>query len=90
MVKNVGLDDHIFMLFFGYWYSGDTPLTHAARQGHTAVAKYLVDHGADPSIPSGLGTTALHHSAGIGIRSPHFRWAKFYNFTPYARLRYCK
>ncbi|XP_057763640.1 uncharacterized protein LOC130984956 [Salvia miltiorrhiza] len=45
---------------------GDTPLTHAARQGHTALAKYLVDHGADPSIPSGLGTTALHHSAGTG------------------------
>ncbi|XP_047948377.1 uncharacterized protein LOC125194283 [Salvia hispanica] len=45
---------------------GDTPLTHAARQGHTALAKYLVDHGADPSIPSALGTTALHHSAGTG------------------------
>ncbi|XP_057763644.1 uncharacterized protein LOC130984959 isoform X2 [Salvia miltiorrhiza] len=45
---------------------GDTPLTHAARQGHTALTKYLVDHAADPSIPSGLGTTALHHSAGRG------------------------
>ncbi|KAG8391038.1 hypothetical protein BUALT_Bualt01G0146400 [Buddleja alternifolia] len=44
---------------------GETPLTHAARQGHTATAKYLVDCGADPSIPSELGTTALHHSAGI-------------------------
>ncbi|KAK6140445.1 hypothetical protein DH2020_025829 [Rehmannia glutinosa] len=45
---------------------GETPLTHAARQGHTATAKYLVNCGADPSIPSELGTTALHHSAGIG------------------------
>ncbi|KAH6771572.1 ankyrin repeat family protein [Perilla frutescens var. frutescens] len=45
---------------------GETPLAHASRQGHTALSKYLVDHGADPSIPSGLGATALHHSAGIG------------------------
>ncbi|PIN26606.1 26S proteasome regulatory complex, subunit PSMD10 [Handroanthus impetiginosus] len=45
---------------------GDTPLTHAARQRHTATAKYLIDCGADPSIPSELGTTALHHAAGIG------------------------
>ncbi|KAH6771571.1 ankyrin repeat family protein, partial [Perilla frutescens var. frutescens] len=45
---------------------GETPLAHAARQGHTALAKYLVDHGADPSIPSGVGATALHYSAGIG------------------------
>lgn len=45
---------------------GETPLTHAARQGHTSTAKYLIDHGANPSIPSELGTTALHYSAGIG------------------------
>ncbi|KAL8528078.1 hypothetical protein ACS0TY_005771 [Phlomoides rotata] len=45
---------------------GETPLTHAARQGHTATAKYLVDQGAYPSIPSGLGATPLHYSAGIG------------------------
>lgn len=46
--------------------SGETPLTHAARQGHTATAKYLVDQGAHPSIPSGLGATPLHYSAGEG------------------------
>lgn len=45
---------------------GETPLIHAARQGHTATAKYLVKCGADPSIPSELGAAALHHSAGIG------------------------
>ncbi|RVW95979.1 Histone-lysine N-methyltransferase EHMT2 [Vitis vinifera] len=44
----------------------ETPLLHAARQGHTVTAKYLLDHGADPAIPSDLGATALHHSAGIG------------------------
>lgn len=47
-------------------YAGETPLIHAARKGHTGTAKFLVDHGADPSIASNLGATALHHSAGIG------------------------
>ncbi|KAL3814700.1 hypothetical protein ACJIZ3_015968 [Penstemon smallii] len=45
---------------------GDTPLIHAAREGHTATAKYLINSGADPSISSETGNTALHHSAGIG------------------------
>ncbi|XP_039067278.1 ankyrin-1-like isoform X2 [Hibiscus syriacus] len=45
---------------------GETPLLHAARQGHTLTAKYLLERGANPSIPSDLGATALHHSAGIG------------------------
>ncbi|KAJ1413877.1 Tetratricopeptide-like helical domain superfamily [Sesbania bispinosa] len=45
---------------------GETALIHAARQGHTATAKFLIDHGADPTIASNLGATALHHSAGIG------------------------
>lgn len=46
--------------------TGETPLIHAARQGHTDTAKFLIEHGADPSIASNLGATALHHSAGIG------------------------
>ncbi|CAI8615571.1 unnamed protein product [Vicia faba] len=45
---------------------GETALIHAARQEHTATAKYLIDRGADPTIASNLGATALHHSAGIG------------------------
>ncbi|GMN25542.1 hypothetical protein TIFTF001_000982 [Ficus carica] len=44
----------------------ETPLIHAARQGHTDTAKFLIEHGAVPSIASNLGATALHHSAGIG------------------------
>ncbi|XVF06340.1 hypothetical protein REPUB_Repub06bG0039400 [Reevesia pubescens] len=46
---------------------GETLLRHAARQGHTLTAKYLLDHGANPAIPSDLGATALHHAAGIGV-----------------------
>ncbi|KAG9151807.1 hypothetical protein Leryth_002082 [Lithospermum erythrorhizon] len=45
---------------------GETPVLHAARQGHTATAMYLVKQGADPTIASELGATALHHAAGIG------------------------
>ncbi|KAA8544896.1 hypothetical protein F0562_019709 [Nyssa sinensis] len=45
---------------------GETPLIHAARQRHTATAKYLIECGANPAVPSELGATALHHSAGIG------------------------
>jgi len=52
-----------------YCFLGETALIHAARQGHTATAKYLIDHGADPTIASNLGATALHHSAGIGMHS---------------------
>ena len=51
---------------------GETPLIHAARQGHLHTVKYLLDHGADPSVASSLGATALHHAAGIGkMRPPH-------------------
>lgn len=49
-----------------YCFLGETALIHAARQGHTDTAKYLIDHGANPAIASNLGATALHHSAGIG------------------------
>ncbi|XP_041017619.1 26S proteasome non-ATPase regulatory subunit 10 isoform X2 [Juglans microcarpa x Juglans regia] len=45
---------------------GETPLIHAVRQGHTSTAKYLLECGANPAIPTDLGATALHHSAGIG------------------------
>ncbi|KAJ0232133.1 Ankyrin repeat-containing domain-containing protein [Hirschfeldia incana] len=46
--------------------AGDTPLVHAARQRQIEMAKYLIDHGADPNIASELGATALHHAAGTG------------------------
>ncbi|CAN0892816.1 ANK1 [Linum grandiflorum] len=45
---------------------GETPLLHAARQGHTDTVKYLLEHGANPCIPSDMGVTALHHCAGEG------------------------
>lgn len=47
--------------------AGETPLIHSSRQGHYLTAKYLLEHGADPSASSDLGATALHHAAGIGL-----------------------
>ncbi|GKE22439.1 ankyrin repeat family protein [Tanacetum coccineum] len=44
----------------------ETPLIHAARQGPTSTAKYLLEHGANLASLSELGATALHHVAGIG------------------------
>ncbi|XP_044482126.1 ankyrin-1-like [Mangifera indica] len=48
---------------------GETPILHAARQGHTETVKYLFEHGANPSIPSNLGAMTLRHSAGIACGS---------------------
>lgn len=68
---------HFFLSFFFISNSlnclfliGETPLIHAARQGHTETSKYLIERGANLSIPSDLGATALHHSAGIGESQP--------------------
>jgi ankyrin repeat protein len=39
---------------------GETPLLVACRAGHTAVAKFLLYSGSDPSICATTGATALH------------------------------
>lgn len=62
---------YLMIIDIAYFFSGETALIHATRQGHTATAKYLIDHGADPTVASNLGATVLHHSAGIGLFSPH-------------------
>ncbi|WVZ95666.1 hypothetical protein U9M48_041400 [Paspalum notatum var. saurae] len=49
-----------------FLHPGETPLIHATRQGHLHTAEYLLDRGADPSVATNLGATALHHAAGIG------------------------
>lgn len=49
-------------------FIGETPLLHAARQGHITTVKYLIECGANANIPSELGATALHHAAGIGVQ----------------------
>lgn len=66
-----GTDMHIFLSCCSpcrnLYLTGDTPLIHAARLGYTDTAKLLLEYGANPSIASDLGATALHHSAGLGV-----------------------
>lgn len=52
------------------YHTGDTPLIHAARQGHFSTAELLLERGADAfATPSEHQPTALHHAAGTGLIS---------------------
>jgi len=45
--------------------TGQTPFLRAALSGDTVVMRFLMDHGADPNIPTLGGTTALMAAAGV-------------------------
>jgi len=44
---------------------GTTPLVIAAINGHFDLAKYLLDHGANPNLPSHSGMTALYAALNV-------------------------
>lgn len=46
-------------------FTGETPFIRAALSGDVAVMKLLLSHGADPSIATTGGTTALMAAAGV-------------------------
>jgi len=46
-------------------FTGMTPFLYAARAGDVTVMRLLLEHGADPHIPTFAGTTALMAAAGI-------------------------
>jgi uncharacterized protein len=46
-------------------FVGMTPFLYAARSGDITVMKLLLDHGANPKIPTFGGTTALMAAAGM-------------------------
>ena len=46
-------------------FTGMTPFLYAARAGDVTVMKLLLQHGADPNIPTFSGTTPLMAAAGI-------------------------
>jgi uncharacterized protein len=46
-------------------FTGQTPFLRAALSGDVTVMRLLLDHGADPSIPTFNGTTPLMAAAGI-------------------------
>jgi uncharacterized protein len=49
-----------------FWEAGATAFVRAAQSSDTALLKLLLEHGADPKIPTDLGDSALTASAGIG------------------------
>lgn len=46
-------------------FTGQTPFLRAAFSGDTTVMRLLVEHGADPNIPTFAGTTPLMAAAGV-------------------------
>ena len=55
-------------IFTMQWFfeDGATPFVRAAQSSDTVLMKLLLDHGADPKIPTANGDTALTAAAGIG------------------------
>jgi ankyrin repeat protein len=52
---------------------GSTPIVIAAANGHYTVAKYLLDHGANPNLGNVDGVTALY--ATVNMRYAPVSWA---------------
>lgn len=46
-------------------FTGQTPFLRAALSGDVTVMRLLLDHGADPNIPTFAGSTALMAAAGV-------------------------
>jgi ankyrin repeat protein len=55
-------------IFTMQWFfeAGATPFVRAAQSGDVALMKLLLNHAADPKIPTDFGDTALSAAAGIG------------------------
>jgi uncharacterized protein len=64
-IKDDTLSRTIFTMQW-FFESGATAFVRAAQSGDTALLKLLLDHGADPRIPTDYGDTALTAAAGIG------------------------
>ena len=47
-------------------FTGQTPFLRAAFSGDTTVMRLLLEHGADPNIPTNSNTTALMAASGVG------------------------
>jgi ankyrin repeat protein len=46
-------------------FTGQTPFVRAALSGDITVMRLLLEHGADPNIPTDSGTTALMAASGV-------------------------
>ena len=62
-------------------FTGQTPFLRAALSGDTAAMRLLLQHGADPNLPTLAGTTPLMAAAGV-----NWAVAQTYTESPQARL----
>ncbi len=55
-------------IFTMQWFfeEGATPFVRAAQSGDLVLMKLLLNHGADPKLPTSFGDTALSAACGIG------------------------
>ena len=57
--------------------SGATPFLRAAQSGDVPLMRLLLDHGADPKIPTTNNVTALEVAAGIGwVEGVTYEWSE--------------
>ena len=65
-------------VFTNQWLdeNGATAFLRASQSGDLVLMKLLLEHGADPKIPTVLGVTALHVAAGIGwVEGITYEWS---------------
>jgi ankyrin repeat protein len=65
-------------VFTNQWLdeNGATAFLRASQSGDLVLMKVLLEHGADPKIPTVLGVTALHVAAGIGwVEGITYEWS---------------
>jgi len=66
-------------VFTNQWLdeNGATAFLRASQSGDLALMKLLLEHGADPKIPTVLGVTALHVAAGVGwVEGITYEWSR--------------
>jgi ankyrin repeat protein len=66
-------------VFTNQWLdeNGATAFLRASQSGDLALMKLLLEHGADPKIPTVLGVTALHVAAGVGwVEGITYEWSQ--------------
>ncbi len=66
-------------VFTNQWLdeNGATPFLRASQSGDLVLMKLLLSHGADPTIKTELGVTALQVAAGIGwVEGITYEWSR--------------
>ena len=71
MTKNTNLETNVVLYIqniikIGHFVDGDTPIHHAAREGHLDVIKFLAPLTENPNAPDMYGDTPIHEAASFG------------------------